>query len=94
MPGVDIAKCARALCTYLVYGYDDLARTMLDLAAERGLLDGAHSRELFKLLSRSRSGLGLPSFRGKGRIESLFLAIARFFAHRSPYSGTDKAVGN
>ncbi len=94
MPDVDADKCVRAICTYLVYGYHDLARAMLNLAMERRLFNGAYSQELLNLLLYSRSGRGLPNFRGKGRIESFFLAIARVFAHRNPYSGTDKVIGN
>jgi FkbM family methyltransferase len=87
-------KVIRAACTYLVYGYRDLAATLIEQGHSSGVLEARDVVLLKAQLFRGRDASRLINFRGKGRIEMMFLALANLFASRNPWAGTDKRVGN
>jgi FkbM family methyltransferase len=91
--GITQEKIIRSICVYLVYGYSDLARTLLNNANSKGLLTkevyDAVSINQLKFEKRSLT----PNFRGKRRIQALFEKIAKSF-ESGWYSGTDKTLGN
>lgn len=87
-------KIIRSICTYLVYGYLDLAQTLFKKSNDEGLLATEIHDNIVLILSKYKKRNLIPNFRGKGRIQGLFEKIANIFNHREWYSGTDQSLGN
>ncbi len=87
-------KITRAICIYLVYGYADLAYSLLNLAHREGVLSKDHYTSIEGAISKYKDKNPIPNFRGKGRVQNLFQKIADLLSNRSWYSGSDRYLGN
>ena len=87
-------KIVRSICIYLVYGYLDLAQSLLNKAHSKALLEKNIYDTMAVFLSRSNTNFSLPFFRGIGKIQNLFEKIAAIFGGGGWYSGTDTSLGN
>ena len=88
-------KIVRSICIYLVYGYLDLAQSLLNNANYKGLLEkDIHDTMALVLSGHNKSSFSIPNFRGKGRIQYLFEKIGSIFSDSGWYSGTDRSLGN
>jgi FkbM family methyltransferase len=87
-------KIVRSICIYLVYGYLDLAESLLKKANSKGLLEKNVCDTMAVFISKFDKRFFLPFFRGTGRIQNLFEKIAMIFGGGGWYSGTDKSLGN
>ena len=94
-------KIIRSLHTYLAYGYDDLARTLLELSEKDGLLSQESKEGIKELLKEYKSSYVLPDFKGKDRIKNLINYLGAKFEvseievdEKNYYSGTNKKIGN
>lgn len=94
MDNITQEKIIRSICTYLVYGYLDLAQTLFNKAYDKGLMSKGVHDNFVLLLSKHKKRNPIPNFRGKGRIHGLLEKIANIFSYSGWYSGTDKSVGN
>ena len=94
MKDINQEKIIRAICIYLVYGYVDLAKTLLIKANDNELLtNDVYSNTNATIIKFDRRNL-VPNFRGKGRIRNLFEKIAKTLSSGGWYSGTDRSLGN
>ena len=87
-------KIVRSICIYLVYGYLDLAQSLLNKANSKALLEKDIYDTMRVFLLRFNKRFFLPALRGKGRIQNLFENIAMIFGGGGWYSGTDRSLGN
>jgi FkbM family methyltransferase len=94
-------KIIRSFHTYLAYGYDDLARTLLELSEKGGLLTQESKEGIKELLKQYKAAYVLPDFKGKGRIKNLINYLGAKFEvneievdEKNYYSGTNKKIGN
>jgi FkbM family methyltransferase len=94
MKNITCDKITRAICIYLVYGYLDLAHTLLNLADREGLLSKDRYTSIGIAISNYTAKPPLPNFRGKSRIQNLFQKIADLFSNQYWYSGSDRYLGN
>jgi FkbM family methyltransferase len=94
MKNITSAKVTRAIYIYLVYGYLDLAYTLLNLANREGVLSKDLYASIGVVISKYKDKTTIPNFRGKGRIQNLFQKIANLFSEQCWYSGSDRYLGN
>ena len=87
-------KIIRSIHTYLAYGYDDLAKTLLDLSEKDGLLSKESKQGINKLLNDFKTEYVLPNFKGKGRIKDLINFFGAKFSEKTFSSGNDTKIGN
>ena len=94
-------KIIKSIHTYLAYGYDDFARTLLDLSEKGGLLSKESKEGIKELLKHYKTAYVLPDFKGKGRIKDLINYLGAKFEvsetevdEKNFYSGTNKKIGN
>ena len=93
MKDINQEKIIRAICVYLVYGYIDLAKTLLIKANNNELLTNDVYSNINVTIKKFDRRKIVPDFRGKGRIRNLFEKIAKSLNSGSWYSG-DKSLGN
>ena len=84
----------RAICTYLVYGYVDLAESLFILAKQHGLLSNKINDPIKSILVKVTEKNRIPNFRGKGKIRNILRKVTNSFSIKGPYAGTDESIGN
>jgi hypothetical protein len=87
-------KIIRTICIYLVYGYVDLAYTLLNLADKVGILSKDRYASIEAAIAKYNPRNSIPNFRGKGRVQNLFQKIANLLSDQCWYSGSDRYLGN
>jgi hypothetical protein len=78
MSGITQEKILRSICVYLVYGYPDMAKTLFDLAKDKGILSNEVKATILSTLSKFRDLI--PYFRGKYRMRDLFNKCTNYFS--------------
>ena len=94
MKNITCDKITRTICIYLVYGYFDLAYTLLNLAEREGVLSKDRYTSIVAAISKYKDKNPIPNFRGRGKIQNLFQKIADLLSNQSWYSGSDRYLGN
>ena len=84
----------RAICTYLVYGYVDLAEELFNAVKQNSLISKEAIKNVTSILVKITKRNLLPNFRGKSRIRNMILERANIFSVNGPYSGCDESIGN
>jgi len=92
--GIDENKVIRTICTYLVYGYVELAESLFIFAKQHRILSNDICKLIKLILVRFTERNPIPNFRGKERIRNMLIKAANFFSIKGPYSGTDDSIGN
>jgi len=94
MKNITYEKITRVIYVYLVYGYLDIACTLLNLAHREGVLPKDLYTSIGIVISEYKNKISIPNFRGKGRIQNLFQKITDLFSNQSWHSGSDRYLGN
>lgn len=92
--GVDAGKIVRAACVYVAYGYSELARALLGLAGDEGLLDREQQRAASAMLAGLENHRGMPHFKGKRKVHRVLEKVTDAFTPGGYYSGTYKRLGS
>ena len=87
-------KIIKSINLYLVYGYVDLAISLLELARLDNVVSIDLNNTLLSLIKDYRQKKILKDFKGKERIKNFFLFFANVFSTTSFSSGTDRTLGN
>ena len=87
-------KIIKSINLYLVYGYVDLAISLLELARLDNVVSKDLNNTLLSLIKDHRQKKILKDFKGKERIKNLFLFFANVFSTSNFSSGTDTTLGN
>jgi len=87
-------KIIKSINLYLVYGYVDLAISLLELARLDNVVSKDLNNTLLSLIKDHRQKKILKDFKGKERIKNLFLFFANIFSASNFSSGTDRTLGN
>lgn len=87
-------KIIKSINLYLVYGYVDLAISLLELARLDNVVSKDLNNTLLSLIKDHKQKKILKDFKGKERIKNLFLFFANVFSASNFSSGTDTTLGN
>ena len=87
-------KIIRSIYVYLAYGYDDLAKTLFDLAKKNKLFIKEIEDAIKEILMDYKTPYILPNFRGKERVKNIVDYLGSKFKTKSFSSGTDSKLGN
>lgn len=74
-------KIIRAICVYLVYGYSDLARVLLNLTGDEGMLAHDVRDRVEIMISKAERGSMLSSIVGKGGVRGLLEKLSKRVNH-------------
>jgi len=87
-------KIIKSINLYLVYGYVDLAISLLELARLDNVVSKDLNNTLLSLIKDNRQKKIMKDFKGKERIKNFFLFFANVFSTSNFSSGTDRTLGN
>lgn len=91
---LDQEKILKSIYIYLAYGYDDLARSLLNLSENHSLISMQFAESIKEVLKLNSRDYVLPNFKGKERIKNFFYSFGDKFSTKSFSSGTDSKTGN
>lgn len=95
MNGLTQNKVLRALSVYLVYGYVDLARALLNAAADGGAMSGDAARSAEAVIADCAKKMRVPKFKGRKKISRALEGVLRVLGGRGGWHvGTDRSLGN
>lgn len=92
--GLTKEKVFKAIAIYLVYGYIDLAFSLLSKSQVRALIEVIEYHQCRKYILRSRKRVAMPNFKGKGLIYSFLKKITKSFEPKCSSNGCDPTLGN
>ena len=93
LDGISKGKITCAICVYLVYGYLDLAQTLVELGARGGLFQEPERRALQAFVSTFEKGSTIPNFRGRWRVRSCLQRMLKLFDVNG-WADSDQQIGN